>query len=168
MSRVPGERRTQFDARLSRSLTSDIPGTAQERRCFEFFRTRTVSQLSGFDSGLWHQLILQVSHCEPAIRHAAVALGSLHQKFIFDQPSALGSKANLSPDEFATQQYTKAIGFLVQPIRERGEQAADVALMACVLFVLFEVGVCALLDQSASANKITDFTRAPWISPCAY
>jgi hypothetical protein len=40
---------------------------------------------------------------------------------------------------FALQQYVKAIGFITIPLREKGKQPADVALMTCVLFVCFEV-----------------------------
>lgn len=124
---------------MDQLLILDISGTAEERRGFEFFRSCTVPHLSGFDSSLWHQLILQVSHHEAAIRHAVIALGALHQRFMHEQSSALRSKQNPDPDGFAVQQYVKAMGLLVHPIRERGKQAADVALMACVLFVLFEV-----------------------------
>jgi hypothetical protein len=80
-----------------------------------------------------------VSHYEAAIRHAVIALGSLHQGFIQDQSSPYGSNQKADPERFAVHQYTKAIDSLVQPMRERGKQAADVPLIACVLFILLEV-----------------------------
>ena len=87
--------------------------------------------------------MLQATHHEPGIRHAAVALGCLHERF---ESGALESSTSLeSVDEggFALQQYMKAISFLVKPSREEGKQAAhDVALMTCVLFVCFEVSQC--------------------------
>jgi hypothetical protein len=70
---------------MDQLLALDISGNAQERSCFEFFRLCTIPQLSAFDTILWQQLILHASHHERAIKHAAIALGSLHQKFAFDE-----------------------------------------------------------------------------------
>jgi hypothetical protein len=126
---------------MDRFLALDISGTQQERKCFEFFRSYTIIHLSGFDPSLWNQLILQMSHHESAVRHAAIAVGSLHQSFIHDSSSVPRSKNNPHPDTLAVQHYAKALGLLVQPIRDRGKQAADVALVACVLFICFEVRI---------------------------
>jgi hypothetical protein len=107
-------------------------GSELERRSFDFFCKRTVRILGGvFDPTFWTRLVLQATHHEPAIRHAVVALGALHES------------SEHSRDEssmFALQQYTKAIGCLVEPIQGKKKQATDVALMTCVLFVCFEVG----------------------------
>jgi hypothetical protein len=137
-----------------------ISGNVRERICFEFFRSHTVQQLSGFDTDLWQQLILQASHHEPAIKHAAIALGSLHQKFALGESSVLRSNQDPDSDEFALEQYVKAIGSLVQPIQKRGKQAADVALIACVLFVCFEVSTTAttsLCLEVSSDDKVRRF-----------
>lgn len=75
--------------------------------------------------------MLQATHHEPAIRHAAIALGALHE---------------CTPDSdeeasiFALQQYGKAIGYLVE-LQGKNRRAADVVLMTCVLFVCFEVSL---------------------------
>lgn len=130
---------TPIDPCVDQNLAIDIFGTAQERNCFKFFSSYTITHLSGFDPSLWNQLILQVSHHESAVRHAAIALGSLHQSFIHDNVSVIRSNNNTHTAVFATQQYAKALGLLVQPIRDRGKQAADVALIACLLFACFEV-----------------------------
>lgn len=118
------------------SPSIEIPGSEQERHCFDFFRKETVSQLCGvFDAVFWRQLVLQASHREPAIRHAAIALGSLHEKF------ELGDGSNEHDGEacFALQQYLKAISLLIQPVKESRAHSADVALISCVMFVGFEV-----------------------------
>lgn len=116
--------------------------TDQERRCFEFFRRRTVPQLSGsFESPFWSHLLLLAIHNEPAVQHAAIALGALHE--CFEQQLSNQAEANLS---FALQQYVRAIGFVTNPIREGGKQAADVALMTCVLFICYEVRSISVLD----------------------
>ena len=155
---------------MDQLLVLDISGTEQERSCFEFFRLWTAPQLSGFDTSLWHQFILQASHHEPAIRHAAIALGSLHQKFAFNESSVLRSNNPPHPDAFALQQYVKAIGLLVQPISKRGKQAADVALIACVLFVCFEVSIAKRI-RAFNKNRLTrwqDTPRTSWVSSVPY
>ena len=89
--------------------------------------------LSGvFDPTFWTRLVLQATHHEPAIKHAVIALGALHES------SEIKSREDSSI--FAMQQYGKAIECLVKPLREKQKQAADVALITCVLFVCFEVG----------------------------
>jgi hypothetical protein len=127
-------------------------GTDQERRCFDYFRRRTVPQLSGsFDSTFWNRLLLQATHHQPAVWHAVVALGSLHQNFEERCPDTSEDAA------FALQQYVKAIGLVLAPIRERGKQAADVALITCVLFTCFEV----VLFQRISRRCLTSSTDPP-------
>ncbi|KAI9745015.1 MAG: hypothetical protein M1818_001293 [Claussenomyces sp. TS43310] len=102
-----------------------------ERRTFHFFCKRTVGILSGiFNPTFWTRLVLQAAHHEPAIRHAVIALGALHER------SEVGSRDESSI--FAMQQYGKAIRCLVKPIQEKQKQAADVVLITCVIFVSFE------------------------------
>jgi hypothetical protein len=115
----------------------------QERRSFEFFCQRTVPELSGaFDNDeFWQRLLLQATHHEPAIRHAAVAVGALHERFENSVDANLTFKLNekKTQDAFALQQYSKAIKALLGPQEVQGKQAADVPLMTCVLFIYFEV-----------------------------
>lgn len=107
----------------------------QERQIFHFFCVETAGILSGvFNPIFWTRLVLQAAHYEPAIRHAAMALGALHQS------SEMGLRDGSST--FAMQQYGKAIRCLVKPIQEKQKQAADVALITCVLFISFEVCSC--------------------------
>jgi hypothetical protein len=115
--------------------------TAKESRSFDFFLHRTVSKLSGsFKSEFWDQLILQAVHHEHAIRHAAVALGALHESLENDNKEGPRLLEKQEDNAFALQHYVKAIGFLVAPAGEStSSQAANVALMTCVLFVCFEV-----------------------------
>ena len=95
-----------------------------------------VPRLCGvFDATFWGRLVLQASQHEPAIRHAVIALSSLHENF---ETSDL-SKESLGRDTFALQHYVKAIECLVQPQHGQSKHTADVALMACVLFICFEV-----------------------------
>jgi hypothetical protein len=102
-----------------------------------------VPELSGaFDNDeFWQRLLLQATHHEPAIRHAAVAVGALHERFENSVDANLTFKLNekKTQDAFALQQYSKAIKALLGPQEVQGKQAADVPLMTCVLFIYFEV-----------------------------
>jgi hypothetical protein len=86
-------------------------------------------------------LLLQATHHEPSIRHAAVALGALHERFETSAKANFSLKLNDSKtlDLFAVQQYSKAIKQLLDPKESQRKQAADVVLMTCVLFIYFEV-----------------------------
>jgi hypothetical protein len=68
-------------------------------------------------------------------------LGPCIKVFEFDQCSSFSFPSEtVTPDEFSLQQYTMAIGQLVRPAQNGQKQTADIALMACVLFICFEVG----------------------------
>ncbi|KAI9688185.1 MAG: hypothetical protein M1822_001691 [Bathelium mastoideum] len=76
---------------------------------------------------------------EPAIRHAVIALGSLHERFEARDPSVSRSSDLEKIDVgFALEQYTRAIGCLLKPAEAREQQALDVVLAACILFTCFE------------------------------
>lgn len=53
-----------------------------ERRCFAFFRARTVHEISGyFPSDFWEQVVPRATYYEPCLKHAVIALASLHERF---------------------------------------------------------------------------------------
>lgn len=55
-------------------------GRSQEKRSMRYFKEKTAYEWSGYtDYKFWDHLILQASYCEPAIKHAAVALGAFHE-----------------------------------------------------------------------------------------
>ncbi|KAI9846842.1 MAG: hypothetical protein M1838_001117 [Thelocarpon superellum] len=123
----------------------EIPGGPQERRCFRFFRDRTVPQLSGyFSSEFWSRLLLQATHHDPIIRHAVLAVGASHERFEMLGP---GPGADHDPGAFALEHYNKSIRGLSRAMSGRGKMAADVALTSCVLFTCFET----LQDRYGSA-----------------
>ncbi|KAL9087135.1 MAG: hypothetical protein Q9165_006786 [Trypethelium subeluteriae] len=111
----------------------------EETRSLEYFRIRTIPQLSGFlGSSFWSHYLLQTAAHEPAIRHAIIALGSLHERFEAGDSSILRSNLDKLEGGFALQQYTTAIGQLIKPSFNHFQQTLDVALTACVLFTCFE------------------------------
>ena len=117
----------------------DTRGSDKERRCYDFFLNRTASQLSGFwDSDFWGCLILRATHHQPAIRHAVLALGSLHERFEAGDKSVLTPIWDQGEGGFALQHYNRAIQHLIKPA-SKSQQAVDVCLIACMLFACFEV-----------------------------
>jgi hypothetical protein len=133
---------------VSRALCPDLFTNPQESRSFFFFREHTIPQISGsFDADFWHRFILQTSYHDPAVRHASCALGALHECFEFGSMSLTKSTMNNDNTEFALQQYSKAIGCLLAPMKKNEGQAADVALMTCILFICFEVCLHELYEE---------------------
>lgn len=132
-SKIPTQNTTTLQVTFGKSPSANIIGTAKELHAYGFFRSQTVPQLCGlYGSTLWDRIILQSSHHEPAIRHAAIALGALHEQLISgDVPEQ--SKFQGS---FAIQQYLKSISYLIPP---NSTQSVDVALMTCAIFVCFDV-----------------------------
>lgn len=103
-----------------------------EQRSLDFFRNRTSSEIAGgLVSELWSAFILQVAYSQPAVRHAIIALGALHEQ------------CQLHPEaperEFAMLQYSKAIRAVSSLRLDDSKDALDVALLSCVLFAAFEI-----------------------------
>ena len=117
----------------------DARGGGEERRCLDFFVNRTAIQLSGFwGSSFWDCFIIRATHHEPAIRHAVLALGSLHERFEAGDRSVLNPVWDKMEGGFALKQYNQAIQQLIKPTN-KGQRAVDVCLIACMLFACFEV-----------------------------
>lgn len=132
MEATPYHSKTVLGA-LSRSPSVGFLGSEKERQLFFFFRQKTAPQLSGFfGSDFWESLLLQAALYEPSIRHAVLALGSLHAKF---SQSSVQDKWTY---DFALKNYNQAINFLVQPLSQ-GQQVIDVCLICSLLFACFEV-----------------------------
>ncbi|KAF8850074.1 hypothetical protein BDZ45DRAFT_633415 [Acephala macrosclerotiorum] len=108
---------------LISSPSSEIIGNERELRSFHFFRQTTAAQLSRFyGEGIWDRLMLQTCHYEPAIRHAIIALGSLHERFVTH--NGLINKRDCL-DGFALQQYSLAIQSLMNPVSRKKRLSAD-------------------------------------------
>ncbi|KAI4112873.1 MAG: hypothetical protein LQ345_006042 [Seirophora villosa] len=110
-----------------------------ERRSFAFFRLRTIPEISGFfPSDFWDRLVPLASFYEPALKHAVIALASLHERFENGDESILKSNNDIAEGGFALQQYNKAIRQLIQPSGKQSKPSLDTSLVACVLFACFE------------------------------
>jgi hypothetical protein len=101
----------------------------------------TVPQLSGmYEEVFWKRMVLQATHHEPAIKHAIIALGSLHERFLTYDGLISRSHPKLYYDDFALQQYNLSIKSLIEPFSQKKPQSVDVCLISCILFSCFEVG----------------------------
>lgn len=131
-------------------LCITTPGNTQEKRGLSFFVTNTAAELSGFyDTSFWGELVLQASSSESSLRHAVIAIGSLHEEFSKRRPGDVDSAGNsprspayerdLDSKEqiFAINQYTKALTSLRKSLAS-DNQPPLAALMSCILFVCFD------------------------------
>ena len=116
-----------------------VPGTWEERQYVQFFCTQTAHALSGFfPSDFWTKFLPQLSHRNPAVRHAVIAVGALHQRQL--QGRLLSANADpREDDEFALQQYNKAIRKFLQQVESPTEVENESMLIQCVLFICLEM-----------------------------
>lgn len=119
--------------------TINIPGTYQERRSFAFFCYQTGQQLStALNITQTHQLILQASHCDEAVRSAVIALGSIGIRLYINELLTLDSEQANSCHDFAHLQYYKALKRLRERISNDSEGSANLVLILCFMFAIFE------------------------------
>jgi hypothetical protein len=111
-----------------------------ERRVFYFFRHKTAPQLFVFFGGdFWETLLLQAALHEPSIRHAILAVGSLHESFERNNGLIAPNNCKGLTDVFALKNYGQAINALVEPLSQKGRQAIDVCLICSILFACLDV-----------------------------
>ena len=142
-------------------LTSGIPSNDAERRGFCYIRERAIYDISGyFESEFWDRLLLQISHAEPAVRHALLSLSSFCEIYE-SQTLALGR--GKPQEQLALQQYNKAVGLLADYLSASQPQL-DVILTACLVFVWLEFmrnDLDAGLRHLKGGLKILDDFRRP-------
>jgi hypothetical protein len=127
---------------LNQDLSVALPGTRKERRAFEYFRNCTVPEFCGyFPEEFWERDVLQASVAHPALRHAIVALGALHEAYKDDLRSGTTTTRSTTTQDdinyFALSQYTKALSHLSRSL-SRDRQQKQAVLMSCVVFTCFD------------------------------
>ncbi|SPQ22550.1 e5e08d0d-3454-4405-aeb2-365dbff5eb0a [Thermothielavioides terrestris] len=112
--------------------------SSDERRAFHFFQHVTAPSLSGgLDDAFWRVLVLQICQAEPAVRHAVLAVSSLHEGMV--QATMMAPYANTEDrSSFALYQYNRAIACLLGQMRTVDARPL-VPLLTCVLFVCIEL-----------------------------
>jgi hypothetical protein len=130
----------------------------RERHSLNFFVTYSAPQLAGFfKNGFWSQCI-QHSYYEPVVLHAVSAIGSLHESILRGAFQNESTKAQAV--EFALTQCNRSISYLTgsnnrpatgsdDHLGRKNLPAPKLALIACVLFTIFE----ALQGHSDSAVR---------------
>lgn len=112
----------------------------EEKRAFYFFQHVTARSISGdFDTAFWRVTVLQICQTEPAVRHAVLAVSSLHEGLVAGviAPHSDGPLSQSTTQSFALQQYNQAISrLLVQMSCPLTKPLAS--LLTCVLFVCIE------------------------------
>ena len=138
------------------NLSSCMLETTQEHRSLEYFFNRTAPALSGyFDADFWSSLVLQFSYSESAIRHAMMAISSLHEQFestasyayLAHSPSSTGAG---TCHRFALLQYNKSISQLRGQFCSQ-QQTMELTLMLCILFTCIE---CLRGDSEAALSHL--------------
>ncbi|PYH48931.1 Zn(II)2Cys6 transcription factor [Aspergillus saccharolyticus JOP 1030-1] len=125
---------TRVDFALQWAVTSD------EGRCLSFFQHRSVQDMVGFyDSSLWQRLILRLSHTEPAVYHAAVALGAINNAQDKNKVLLPGQKLQSIWYWFGLEQAGRSIALLNKRQSSQDPQFQEVILVCCLLFIACEM-----------------------------
>lgn len=120
--------------------------TEEERLSFDFFRTKTATAFpSAFESQFWDQFVLQASVSEPAVLHAATALGAAHMAR-YTRITGTQSKncvllfeAIDLHDSVALKQYNTSISRLQVHLSRIDEESLDTVLVTCMLLICLEL-----------------------------
>ncbi len=114
-------------------------GTDRERRGFEYFNWETGQKIGdALNLDLAHQLMLQLSHSNAAVRSAVIALGSIAERLQVNNILTFDKKQAKSGDDFAQAQYRQALKQLREQIAIDPRRSENLAIISCFLFTLFE------------------------------
>ena len=124
---------------LSQTLPLHQHSTLLEKRAFHFFRCQTVPSISGyFQDDVWGRLVLQLSHVEPAVRHAVNALGALHEEQHLRCTGHDDMRyRSTTLDSFSTQQYANALE-RVQTLTASSRPLTEVVVVCALVCIHFE------------------------------
>ncbi|VUC24920.1 unnamed protein product [Clonostachys rosea] len=139
-----------------RAQSSKLPNlvpellSSEDYHAFDYYRVRSSAVLGGIvrDSGddFWSSLVIRLAITEPAVRHALLALSSVHEKVI-----AIGDRpeTRIPNTAFAFGEYSKAITAISKwTPPSNSSEPATVPLLVCVLFICIEF----LMDYEAAAQ----------------
>ena len=105
--------------------------SAQEYIYFDLFRAVTAMDTDSafIPSGFWSRDLLQLAHNEPAVWHATLALGALHQRWGEIEPAVAAEKKDMLLLS-ATRHYGKAMALAANVDRPEVLLALSLALVA--------------------------------------
>ncbi|RAH42778.1 Zn(II)2Cys6 transcription factor [Aspergillus brunneoviolaceus CBS 621.78] len=124
--------------------------TSDEGRCLSFFQHQSVQNMVGFyDSSLWHRLILRLSYTEPAVYHAAIALGAINNAQDKNKVLRPGQKLQSIWYWFGLEQAGRSISLLNKRHFSQDPQFQEVVLVCCLLFIACEM-LCGNYDNACA------------------
>ena len=108
-----------------------------ERRALSYFQERGAWELAGgLQPMFWLHGVLPVVHHEAAVKHALVALSTMHEHFTRSGRMSPNTQSNTL--DFALNHYGRAIREVMDVNRNRGKHFFDCSLITCGLFSAFE------------------------------
>lgn len=115
----------------------------REQRNIQYFREMTATELVGyFDSDFWGSILLQVSDCDSTVRHALLALSSMHEGLQVGGDIIPGNSRNNSHRRFAIHHYNLAVTQTLQLLPKQDEQSLTATLVCGLLFTFVELIQC--------------------------
>ena len=96
-------------------------------------------ELGQQDADLWESLSLQASHSQPAVRHALIAVASVHESLELSENDTLGYNDAVARQRwtFSLIHYNKAVQLLIKDYQQSCDRLAT-AIVMYVLFIVFE------------------------------
>lgn len=121
------------------SLNFGIVGNDREQRSLHIFRHEVGKELfNSLKLTLLHQLILQASHSEAAIRSAAIALGSFGERIRINSVLTWENDEANRYHHYARRQYVHALVHTRRHIETEPEGSETLAILSCFLLCVFE------------------------------
>jgi hypothetical protein len=116
-------------------LNVDVPRDCEERRGYHYFRFKTVGEILGQqDADFLGSLFLQVDHLQPAVKHALIAVASIHESLELSENDTLGYNDAVARKRWAFSliHYNKAIQLLIKDDQQPYDRL-DTAIVMCIL-----------------------------------
>lgn len=122
-------------APLARIVNDPAFSNVVEKRYFQYFRRKTVASTNSLmDSRFWDRIVLQICHVEPAVKHAVLALSSLHQISEARNDKDLA----LRHQRYADHQYQRALSAAQGLLSSSSAADIDRVLIACLVFTCYD------------------------------
>ncbi|ORY12943.1 hypothetical protein BCR34DRAFT_481807 [Clohesyomyces aquaticus] len=158
---LPSEAHHMVVSPKSSILPMGVPvvqlGSAQEREALYFYRQHSAFELAGsYDSRFWQFAIPCAFHSNAAIRHAVVALATLHRKLIAGNTAVVPDDASDNQMRFALEQCNRSIRAVVTSPAER---TMTDRLHMLSLTILFHFLACIQGHQSLAFEHLRSGLR---------
>lgn len=111
--------------------------SAEEEQSFDFFRSRSVAELTEvfhIDETFWNLCVLQMSMTQPAVRYAVAALGAMHRTYGVGTTPAIPENTSDVRTRFALEQCNRSIKSLLETKDSEARAEKTSTLVACILY----------------------------------